>query len=130
MAHNSLPNPLWVYLFHLGPQARVCWRPVILHPKQFLAISQLRLFSPEEIAEIRSTTLRDVLVAVTNVDPDTSAAQCLYLAEWWVAWESTRNGGREGAEVVCVGSLGAVSGARYQAVPSVLVWEACIRVPP
>uniref|UniRef100_A0A8C6DK07 NAD(P)H oxidase (H2O2-forming) n=1 Tax=Moschus moschiferus TaxID=68415 RepID=A0A8C6DK07_MOSMO len=29
------------------------------------------LFSPEEIAEIRSTTLRDVLVAVTNVDPDT-----------------------------------------------------------
>ncbi|XP_006076375.4 dual oxidase 2 isoform X1 [Bubalus bubalis] len=29
------------------------------------------LFSPEEIAEIRSTTLRDVLVAVINVDHDT-----------------------------------------------------------
>lgn len=28
-----------------------------------------RLFSKEEIAEIRNTSLRDILVAVTRVDP-------------------------------------------------------------
>lgn len=34
-----------------------------------MAFPPCRLFSEEEIAEIRNTTLRDVLIAVSNVDP-------------------------------------------------------------
>lgn len=91
---------------------------------------QLRLFSPEEIAEIRSTTLRDVLVAVINVDHDTLQPNVFIWQDGGWPGRAQAMVAEKGQRLCLGGSLGAISGARHQAVPSVLVWEACIRCLP
>lgn len=66
-----------------------------------------RLFSKEEIAEIRNTTLRDVLVAVSNVDPSALQPNVFFWQEGeWGGGGPDSNG--MGAE-----SPGAVQGATF-----------------
>lgn len=65
------PNPLGLFVSSGSPGPSLLETCDPFSSQTIPGFPQLRLFSPEEIAEIRSTTLRDVLVAVTSVDPDT-----------------------------------------------------------
>lgn len=53
-----------------------------------MAFPPFRLFSKEEIAEIRNTTLRDVLVAVSNVDPSALQPNVFFWQEGAVQGDS------------------------------------------
>lgn len=55
-----------------------------------------RLFSKEEIAEIRNTSLRDILVAVTSVDPRALQPNVFF----WLAGKRPRDGLRGGFRVL------------------------------
>ena len=134
---SACRQPLWALDFQLAPPPpQPIWVPgaeVAGGLKPFpiptiLGFLQLRLFSKEEIAEIRNTTLRDVLVAVTSVDPSALQPNVFFWLEggWpgrtqeMLPEKGTRFGG----------SLGAGQGVRYQAAPSVSAWEVYIRLHP
>lgn len=63
---TPFPTPLGLFLpLSSGPGGL----PLSLSPQQLPTSPTSRLFSEKEIAEIRNTSLRDVLVAVTNMTP-------------------------------------------------------------
>lgn len=81
-----------------------------------MAFPPFRLFSKEEIAEIRNTTLRDVLVAVSNVDPSALQPNVFF-------WQEGEYPGRAdkqsyGGRVIC-----AVPWAFCVGLPSMPLWS-------
>lgn len=63
--------------------------------QQLPASPSCRLFSEEEIAEIRNTSLRDVLVAVTNLNPSALQPSVFFwhTGEWpGGAWRGLESG--------------------------------------
>lgn len=62
-----------------------------------------RLFSKEEIAEIRNTSLRDILVAVTNVDPSALQPNVFFWLAGMLPRGSWRGVGPESCPFLTVG---------------------------